>query len=194
MGRLERVISAGFVGASLCAVAAPALAEDDDPPYAVASCADPDPKNSLQADLGSGVIGVGYEHRLVKHLSLRLTLQYNEPWYTEIWGGPDTDAYAWVAELRPFVFPLGTGMKGLYVSPFARAGVGYAKDGLDDTASNPVWSVGATAGYGWMFNYDRILLRLGAGAQYWAYETGSQKKAGVNGVYPQVDIIFGWAF
>ncbi|MCA9644983.1 MAG: DUF3575 domain-containing protein [Myxococcales bacterium] len=194
MGRLKSAGIGCFVGVSLCAVAVPALADEDDPPYQVASCADPDPTNSLQADLGSGVLGVGYEQRLVKHLSLRLTLQYNKPWYTETWGGPDTDAYAWAVELRPFIFPFGTGMKGLYLSPFGRAGIGYAKDGLDKTESNPVWSVGATAGYGWMFNYDRILLRLGAGAQYWAYETGSQKKAGVKGVYPQVDIILGWAF
>ncbi|MGE0327240.1 MAG: hypothetical protein AB7K71_02950 [Polyangiaceae bacterium] len=194
MGRLERVISAGFVAVSLCAVAAPALAEDDDPPYAVASCADPDPENSVQADLGSGVLGVGYEHRLVKHLSLRLTLQFNKPWYTETWGGPDTDVYAWVAELRPFIFPFGTGLRGVYVSPFGRAGLGFARDELDEPRLGPAWTVGATAGYGWMFNYDRILLRLGAGAQYWHYKVGDRTKAGVNGVYPQVDIILGWAF
>ncbi|MEZ4233232.1 MAG: hypothetical protein R3B89_28890 [Polyangiaceae bacterium] len=183
-----------FVGLLLWGVTDVARAEEDDPPYKLQSCAEPNPDSSLQADLGSGVLGIGYEHRLVKHLSLRLTAQYNKPWYTETWGGPDTDAHAWVVELRPFIFPFGTGMKGFYLSPFGRAGVGYARDGLDETASNPVWSVGATAGYGWMFDYERILLRLGAGAQYWHHEVGKREKAGVNGVYPQVDIIAGWAF
>lgn len=191
MSRLRRAL----LGCSLLIglSSAPSLARADD--FKFGSCVQPNPSNSLQADLGSAVIGVGYERRLVPELSLRLTLQYNKPWYTETWGYDDTDSHGYMAELRPFVFPQGTGLKGLYVSPFARVGVIHGTDGLREEDNRAAWSAGATVGYGWMFDYERILLRVGAGAQYWSWKLEDQSgTGGMKGFMPQVDIILGWAF
>lgn len=180
---------------SCLVVTGAARAADDDPPFKLQSCVQPNPSSALEADLGSGVIGVGYERRVLPELSLRATFQLNVPWYTDIVGGPDTDARGLALELRPFIFPLGSGLKGLYVSPFGRVGAVAAQDSLPEEATGFGWSAGATVGYGWLFNYERILLRLGAGAQYWDFEVeGSGGTAGVTGFYPDVDLMLGWAF
>jgi hypothetical protein len=151
--------------------------------------------NSVQADLGSGVLGVAYERTLVPALSARLSLALNRPWYTQILGGDESDVRGFGAELRPFLFPMGTAPEGLYVSPFARIVAIRAQDDLPEPVTGVGWTAGATAGYGFLLARDRLLLRFGAGAQYWAFEieddTGT---AGLDGVYPDVDIIVGYTF
>ncbi len=152
-------------------------------------------ENALEADLGSGVIGAGYERVLAPALSARLTLQLNRPWYTGILGGHESDVIGFGAELRPFVFPLGEGPKGLYVSPFGRVVAIRAQDDLPKSVSGVGWSAGATAGWGFLLANDALLLRFGAGAQYWAFEIDDESgTAGLSGVYPDVDIIVGYAF
>ena len=154
-----------------------------------------DAKNSVEADLGSGVIGVGYERVLAGVLSARLTLQLERPWYTGIVGGHESDVIGFGAELRPFVFPFGSAPAGFYLSPFGRVATIRAQDDLPEKISGTGWSAGMTAGYGWLFGDDRWLLRFGAGAQYWAFEIkGDKGTAGVKGFYPDVDIIVGYAF
>lgn len=146
----------------------------------------------LEADLGSGVIGVGYERGISPKLSLRATFQLNRPWYTQYVGGDETDVAGLGLELRPFIFPFASGPAGLYVSPFGRLVAIEATDGMPEKAQGLGWSAGATVGYGWMLLEDRLLLRFGAGVQYWAFEVGDS--AGVAGLFPDVDIIVGYAF
>jgi hypothetical protein len=159
------------------------------------SFAEPTPDNSVQADLGSGVLGVGYERTLAPALSARATFQLNRPWYTQILGGPETDVIGFGLELRPFIFPMGSAPAGLYVSPFGRLVAIRAQDDLPEAKSAVGWSAGATAGYGWLLADDALLLRFGAGVQYWAFEIDDGgKSAGFSGAYPDVDIIVGYAF
>lgn len=192
--RVRRGLGLLALLSAVCSAPA-ANASEDDPPFKLGSCAEPNPSNALEADLGSGVLGVGYERRVLPELSLRTTFQLNVPWYTDLVGGPDTDARGLALELRPFIFPFGSGLKGWYVSPFGRLGALAAQDQLPEQASGVGWSAGATVGYGWLFNYEQVLLRLGAGAQYWDFEvTKGGATAGVTGFYPDLDLMLGWAF
>ncbi|MCA9589631.1 MAG: hypothetical protein KC657_30200 [Myxococcales bacterium] len=150
----------------------------------------------LEADLGSGVVGVGIERVLTPALSLRATFQLNRPWYAQFWHGDESDVIGFGGEIRPFFFPLGTAGRGLYVSPFGRIVGIRAQDKLPESASGVGWSTGTTVGWGWLFGDGRWLARLGAGAQYWSFEVTDARGrvAGLRGVYPDVDIILGYAF
>jgi hypothetical protein len=152
--------------------------------------------NLIEADLGSGVVGVGYERTFAPAISGRFTLALNRPWYTKsVFGGHESDVVGFGAELRPFLFPLGTAPQGLYVSPFARLVAIQAQDDLPEKVSGIGWTAGMTAGYGFLLADERLLLRFGAGAQYWAFEIEDDAgTAGVKGVYPDVDIIVGYSF
>jgi hypothetical protein len=152
--------------------------------------------NLIEADLGSGVLGVGYERRFAPAVSGRLTLALNRPWYTKtVFGGHESDVVGFGAELRPFLFPLGTAPGGFYVSPFGRIVAIQAQDDLPEKVNGIGWTAGMTAGYGFLLADDRLLLRFGAGAQYWAFEIEDDAgTAGVKGIYPDVDIIVGYTF
>jgi hypothetical protein len=150
----------------------------------------------VEADLGSGVVGVGIERVLSPALSVRATFQLNRPWYTQYWHGDESDVTGFGGEIRPFFFPLRTAGRGLYVSPFGRLVGIRARDRLPESASGVGWSTGTTVGWGWLFGQGRWLARLGAGAQYWSFEVTDARGrvAGLKGVYPDVDIILGYAF
>ena len=85
----------------------------------VVSSAQAEPDNALEADLGSGVIGVGYERVLAPSVTARATFQLNRPWYTQYLGGPESDVVGFGLELRPFVFPFAAAPRGFYLSPSA---------------------------------------------------------------------------
>lgn len=151
--------------------------------------------NIVQADLGSGVLGVAYERTLAPAVSARLSLALNRPWYTKILGGEESDVRGFGAELRPFLFPLGTAPKGFYLSPFGRIVAIRAEDDLPEPVNGVGWTAGATAGYGFLLADERLLLRFGAGVQYWAFEIeDSTGTAGLEGFYPDADIIVGYTF
>lgn len=152
--------------------------------------------NLVEADLGSGVVGFGYERTLVPAVSARFTLALNRPWYTKtIFQGQESDVVGFGAELRPFVFPFGNAPGGFYLSPFGRVVAIQAKDDLPEKVNGIGWTLGMTAGYGFLLSEDRWLLRFGAGAQYWAFEIeDASGTAGLKGFYPDVDIIVGYAF
>jgi hypothetical protein len=152
--------------------------------------------NLVEADLGTGVLGVGYERTFAPAVSGRFTLALNRPWYTKtIFGGQESDVVGLGAELRPFFFPFATAPAGLYVSPFGRIVAIQAEDDLPEKVNGIGWTAGVTAGWGFLLADDRLLLRFGAGAQYWAFEIEDDAgTAGLKGVYPDVDIIVGYAF
>lgn len=152
--------------------------------------------NLIEADLGSGVLGVGYERTFAPAVGGRLTLALNRPWYTKsVFGGHESDVIGFGAELRPFLFPFGTAPGGFYVSPFGRIVAIQAQDDLPEKVKGIGWTAGLTAGYGFLLSDDRWLLRFGAGAQYWAFEIDDDTgTAGVKGFYPDIDIIVGYAF
>ena len=153
------------------------------------------PANVLQADVGSGVVGLGYERVLVPWLSARLTVALNRPWYTDIFGGPETDVGGFGVELRPMVFPFGEAPGGFYVSVFGRVVPIRATDDAPEEVTGAGWTAGATVGYGWLVLNDALLIRLGVGAQYWAFELDAEpKNVGVEGFYPDIDAMVGWAF
>lgn len=152
--------------------------------------------NIVELDLGSGVVGIGFERLLTPWLSVRTTFQLNRPWYTQLIHGEESDVIGFGGELRPFFFPMSTAGRGLYVSPFGRIAGIRAQDALPAEERGIGWSTGATLGWGFLFGDGRWLVRLGAGVQYWAFEvTGSGgQTTGVSGLYPDVDIILGFAF
>lgn len=135
----------------------------------------------VHADLGLAILGVAYERVLTPRLSLRLAGQYNRPWYT------DSDTRAAAVEIRPMLFPLGRGPRGLYLSGFARVAFVRAQDNADAPVTGPGWTAGATVGYGLRLPRG-WLLRLGAGFQYWAYRLDAEPEdAGLGGPHIALD-------
>ena len=184
---MSRLQVAACCSISCLLLASSALAEEP-------GRATPRPANSVQADLGSGVIGLGYERVISDPLSLRVTAQLNRPWYTDILGGDESDVVGFGLEARPFVFPWAEAPRGLYVSPFGRVVSIRATDDATEELSGVGWSAGATVGYGWLWG-ERWLFRLGGGIQYWAFEIeDAGQRAGLEGLYPDVDIMVGYAF
>lgn len=185
--------------ASALAASAPSSATAEDRGSAITAAAQverPPRRASVQADLGSGVVGVGYERVITPSISARVTFQLQRPWYTQLFHGEASDVVGFGGEVRPFFFPLGTGARGLYVSPFLRLAAIRATDALPEAARGLGWSTGTTMGYGWLVFDERLLLRVGAGAQYWAFDLTDARgrTTGVRGVYPDVDLIAGYAF
>lgn len=146
------------------------------------------PSSLVQADLGLAILGIGYERVLSPRFSVRVTGQYNRPWYTE------SDLHSAALEVRPFYFPLGRGPGGLYLSPYARVAFVRAQDGAAEPVTGPGWTAGATVGYGFRLP-KRMLLRLGGGFQYWAYRLPAEPEdAGLGGPHIALDLMFAVGF
>lgn len=194
--RSRPLLLAGVVSALAASAPSSATAEDGASAITTAAQERPPRRASVQADLGSGVVGVGYERVLAPSISARATFQLQRPWYTQLFHGEASDVIGFGGEVRPFFFPLATGARGLYVSPFFRLAAIRATDALPEAARGLGWSTGTTVGYGWLVFDERLLLRVGAGAQYWAFDVSDARgrTTGVRGVYPDVDLIAGYAF
>ncbi|MCX5745240.1 MAG: hypothetical protein NT062_22380 [Proteobacteria bacterium] len=67
-----------------------------------------------------------------------------------------------------------------------------ATDALPMAARGAAWSAGLTAGYGWLVRDRRVLVRVGAGVQYWGFTL--DEGAGIDGLYPDVDLVVGYRF
>ncbi len=144
--------------------------------------------NALEADLGLAIAGGAYE-RLVHHqLSIRAALQITKPWYAP------GNAEGGSVELRPFWLPSHNSIFGWYISPFGRVAGLRASVADEPKTIFAGWTAGITAGYGFQL-WDRWLLRIGAGAQYFAYDVQTSKgTAGLRGFMPDVDLIVGYMF
>lgn len=119
----------------------------------------------FQADLGLAVVGVAYEHPLAEHVSLQVEAQifgtYFLPWFSA-----GTKVQGFGGQLRPTWFK-DRDERGLYLASYLRV------DRVsDDTSSATGFCAGAVVG--WAFRLSRKLdLRVGGGAQYMRYKSGT---------------------
>ncbi|MDB4954551.1 MAG: hypothetical protein JWO36_2120 [Myxococcales bacterium] len=122
-------------------------------------------KAQIQADVGLAVIGLAFELPLTDHVSLQIEAQifgtYFLPWFS---AGTKVQGYG--GQLRPTWFRRGD-QHGLYLAVPVRV------DRVsDDTSHATGFCAGAVAG--WAFRLTRRLdLRLGGGAQYMRYKSGT---------------------
>lgn len=148
-----------------------------------------DPRPQVQLDLGLSVICAGYEHPLTRDLALFVGAgifgSYFLPWFDR--GDNTTGA---VGDLRVTWFPRSDEGRGLYVTPYLRAG--YASGDDEDTGASGggmVVTSGAFVGYAFRLS-NRLDLRLGAGGQY-IYVNG-KNGVGASTPFVALDIALGF--
>ena len=119
----------------------------------------------LQADLGLAVVGVAYEQPLTEHVSLQIEAQIFGTYFLP-WVSAGTNAAGFGGQLRPTWFARWD-RRGFYVAPYVRI------DRVsDDTSKATGFCAGGFAG--WAFGLTRKLdLRIGGGAQYMRYKSGT---------------------
>jgi hypothetical protein len=155
-------------------------------------------KNGVYADLGLGVLGIGYERVFGESIALNLTLHYYRPWYIS------DHVFGFGGELRAFVFVTDVAPEGLYFSPGVR--VDYARAELDPEDLGPeragedtefeggAWGAKITVGYGVLL-FDVLSARLGLGVQAHAADLASGPgEPDFGGAYPAIDFLAGAAF
>ncbi len=143
----------------VCALASPALAEDDEL------------KPAFAADLGLSVIGLAYEQPIIGHVAIMGEAEifgtYFLPWFDR---GDNVQGVG--VGLRPTWFA-NASEHGLYIAPYVRGvGVRGSKGGVTGTG------VGFTAGafVGWAFGLTgKLDLRVGGGAQYIQFDADPYK-------------------
>lgn len=178
------------LSASLALVGLPAFADPCDPR-----------PNALVADLGLHVINAGFQRTVGCHTVLQSSAGLYVPWTVNdnvlgLGGGdhtPGGDVAGLVLRVRAFFFPLGAAPAGLWVSPYAQAGVVRATVATEKVFGAG-WAVGASAG--WTFALgSRVLLGLGLGLQlHSAVLRGSTEFPGFARLGPTVDINVGYRF
>ena len=98
-----------------------------------------------------------------------------------------------VVRVRVFVHPFGSAPRGFWLSPFTQLGPVWATR-AGETRTGVAGAAGISAGYS-LWIRDRVLLALGAGAQYHAAAIpGGNYTPSFAGFYPTVDIMTGYAF
>lgn len=157
--------------------------------------------NAVVADLGMHVVNIGYQRTLNRRVALQASAGLYAPWTVNsnvfgLAGGdhdPPGDVIGAVLRGRAFVFLVGAAPGGLWVSPFAQAGVVTATV-AGRAQLGPTWAVGVSAGYTFVIA-RRVLIALGLGAQYHvAAPAGSAVFPGFARFSPTVDINVGYAF
>lgn len=158
-----------------------------------------EPPNAVVADLGLHVISAGYQRSLGCFVTVQSSVGLYGPWMVNnnVLGGgdhdPPGDVIGFALRGRVFVHPLGTAPGGLWISPFAQAGLVTATRG-GVALSGPALAAGLSLG--WTFRLGaRWLLALGVGAQYHtASFDGSAAFPGFARLAPTVDINVGYRF
>ncbi len=155
-------------------------------------------RTALVADLGQHVVGVGLQRSFSPRIAGQLALDYYQPWTQNInFLGLSGDANkggdlrGGIVRGRVFFFLTGAAPAGLWISPYAQAGVGF---GLRDGArhAGPVWAVGASVGYT-AFVSSAVFLGGGLGLQYHAASIpGGDGPPSYSRFYPQVEIQLGF--
>jgi hypothetical protein len=174
----------------------------DSPPSAVAEpeAAAELPRDMLVADLGQHVVGFGYQRSTSRWVAAQLTASYYQPWTQNIdFLGLSGDANRGgdlrgvIGRVRVFFHPFGAAPTGLWISPFAQAGVGWGlRNG--ERRAGPVSAVGASVGYSALLG-SSVLLGGGFGLQYHAAKIpGGEGPPRFSRYYPQVDIQLGYLF
>lgn len=164
------------------------------------AAAAPLPREMIVADLGQHVVGLGYQRSVSPWVAAQLTASYYQPWTQNIdFLGLSGEAYkggdlrGFIGRVRVFFHPFGAAPTGLWISPFAQAGVGWGlRNG--DRRAGPVSAVGASVGYSALLG-SSILLGGGLGIQYHAAKIpGGDGPPRFSRYYPQVDINVGYLF
>lgn len=160
-------------------------------PEAAAHVAAAHPENAVQLDLGLAVVGLAYERVLDERVALQVEGHIFGTWFGPAFDEPNLSGFGF--GFRPTLFLTGDAPRGAYVAPFLR--VDRVKS--DDAGATSTWgySTGGFVGYSWLFN-DVFNVRLGAGAQWFAYEplkTGNQRAA-FKTFFPALDLVVGYAF
>jgi len=185
-------IAAVFASVGEARAGAPAPVAD------LATTADPEPKNVITLEplavVFARTIAVEYERgigRFGLHLGGAVTL-----------GGFDAadasgDYLALGVTLGVRFYPWSEGPIGAFVGPFGSLGWVSAESG-DERASGLGWSVGAMAGWTWVFG-SVFALSLGAGAVYSRHEIdpdgpGGDPARGRSGFFPATRLGVGAAF
>jgi len=174
------------------AVAPPAHADEPSPA--------PLPRDMLVADLGQHVVGFGYQRSTSRWVAAQLVGAYYQPWTQNInFLGLSGDANkggdlrGLIVRGRVFFHPLGAAPTGLWISPFAQAGVGWGlRDG--ERRAGAVSAAGVSVGYSALLG-ESVLLGGGLGVQYHAADIpGGDGPPRFSRYYPQVDIQLGYVF
>ncbi len=94
---------------------------------------------------------------------------------------------------RVFFYPFARAPGGLWISPFAQGGAGFAVR-AGEGRSGSVWAVGASVGYTLLVS-RAVFVGLGAGVQYHAAQIpGGEQPPSFSRLYPQIEIQLGYAF
>lgn len=152
-------------------------------------------QNSIQLDLSSSVLGLGYERVLTKNISAQITIQYNSPWYIDLLvSNTDVIGYGGDIRIHYYFLSLVESKHNWYVSPFIRmAKISSTKD-LNRTVKGIGIGTGFIVGHQWSFKKP-WLLKLGLGPMFWNYEIKDKgETAGYKGIIPQIDIGFAYKF
>ncbi|MDP2308508.1 MAG: hypothetical protein Q8P18_20985 [Pseudomonadota bacterium] len=157
------------------------------------------PEHLLLADIGLHVVGVGYQHTIGPRLAAQVALEAYTPWTQNIdllglSGAAATgDTNGAVVRARAYVYPFGAAPTGLWVSPFAQAGVGWATRD-EQREAGPLWAAGASVGYAGLVG-RHFHLTFGLGAQYHtATYPGGAGSPSFSRFYPTLDGSVGYAF
>jgi hypothetical protein len=161
---------------------------------------EPLPVHVLVADLGQHVVGVGYQRSLASWISAQLTVSYYQPWTQNIdflglsgKANKGGDLRGALSRGRVFFYPFAAAPTGLWISPFAQAGIGWGLRN-DERRAGPVWAAGASVGYSALLGKS-VLLGGGLGLQYHAASIpGGDAPPSFSRLYPQVEIQLGYAF
>ena len=192
--RRTLLVAASALTLFVAVTARTARAEDSAPPSG------PLPVDMLVADLGQHVVGFGYQRSTSPWVAAQLTASYYQPWTQNIdflglsgEANKGGDLRGMIGRVRVFFHPFGAAPTGLWISPFAQAGVGW---GLRNGArvAGPVSAAGVSVGYSALLG-SSVLLGGGFGMQYHAAKIpGGDGPPSFSRYYPQVDIQVGYLF
>jgi hypothetical protein len=146
------------------------------------------------------VVGVGYQHSTSRWVAAQVAASYYQPWTQNIdflglsgEANKGGDLRGVIGRVRVFFHPFGAAPTGLWISPFAQAGVGWGlRNG--ERRAGPVSAVGTSVGYSALLG-SSVLLGGGFGIQYHAAKIpGGDGPPRFSRYYPQVDIQLGYLF
>lgn len=185
-------LTIALVAATVTTVATSAHAEE--------STEKPQREQMLVADLGMHVIGVGYQRMVSRWIAAQLALDYYQPWTQNIdflglsgEANKGGDLRGVIGRARVFFHPFGAAPTGLWISPFAQAGVGWGRR-KDERIAGPISAAGVSVGYSALLG-SSVLLGGGFGLQVHAAKIpGGDGPPSFSRFYPQVEIQLGYVF
>jgi hypothetical protein len=149
-----------------------------------------EPRAQIQADLGLSVICVGYEFPMWNQpvsifVGAGIFGTYFLPWFDR-----GDNVIGGVGDLRVTWFPRSEDGRGLYITPYLRAG--YASGDDEDTGAHGagvVTTTGVFVGYAFRLS-NRLDLRVGAGGQY--IHIGGDNGVGASTPFVALDATLGF--